>query len=113
MYFSEDSSTTTDTDAENADTAAEYAPSTSSEPYFPTKKELDDLISDLGLTKSGAKLLTSRLDEWNLLGDDCKSTSYRNRHLKFFVYFDVIENLCYCKDVEDLFCAVGLDNDPT
>ena len=43
MYFSEDLSTTIDTDAENADTAAEYAPSTSSEPYFPTKKELDDL----------------------------------------------------------------------
>ena len=38
MYFSKDSSTTTDTDAENADTAAEYAPSTSSQPHFPTKK---------------------------------------------------------------------------
>ena len=33
MYFSEDSLTTTDTDAE-------YAPSTSSEPHFPTKNEL-------------------------------------------------------------------------
>ena len=31
MYFSEDSSTTTDTDAKNADTDAEYASSTSSE----------------------------------------------------------------------------------
>ena len=56
MYFSEDSSTTTDTDTKNADADAEYAPSTSSEPYFPTKKELDDLIRDLGLTKSGAEL---------------------------------------------------------
>ena len=37
MYFSEDSLTITDTDAE-------YALSTSSEPHFPTKKELDDLI---------------------------------------------------------------------
>ena len=37
MYFSEDSSTTTDTDAE-------YASSTSLEPHFPTKKELDDLM---------------------------------------------------------------------
>ena len=67
MYFSEDSSTTTDTDAE-------CASSTSSEPHFPTKKELDDLIRDLGLTKSAAELLTYRLNEWNLLGDDCKST---------------------------------------
>ena len=56
MYFSEDSSTTTDTDAENAS-------STSSEPHFPIKKELDDLICDLGLTKFGAELLTSRLNE--------------------------------------------------
>ena len=52
MYFSEDSSTTTDPDAKNAS-------STSSKPHFPTKKELDDLIRDLGLTKSGAELLTS------------------------------------------------------
>ena len=75
MYFSEDSSTTTDIDAENADTNAEYAPSASLEPRFPTKKELDDLIRDLGLTKSGAELLTFRLNEWNLLGDDCKNTA--------------------------------------
>ena len=44
MHFSEDSSTTTDTDAKNADNDTEYAPSTSSESHFPTKKELDDLI---------------------------------------------------------------------
>ena len=92
MYFSENSSTTTDTDAENADTDAEYAPSTSSEPHFPTKKKLDDLISDLGFTKFGAELLTSRLNELNLLGDDRKSTAYRNRNLEFSVYFDVIED---------------------
>ena len=113
MYFSEDSSTTTDTDAKNADTDAECASSTSSESHFATKKELDDLIRGLGLTKSGAELLTSRLNEWNLLGDDCKSTAYRNRHLEFSVYFDVIEDLCYCKDVEGLLSVVGIDHDPT
>ena len=106
MYFSEDSSTTTDTDAQ-------YAPSTSSEPHFQTKKELDDLIRDLGLTKSGAELLTSKLNKWNLLGDYCKSTAYRNKHLEFSVYFDVIEGFCYCKDVEGLFSAIGIDHDPT
>ena len=63
MYFSENSSTTTDTDAKNEDTDAEYASSTSSEPHFPTKKELNDLICDLGLMKFGAELLTSRLNE--------------------------------------------------
>ncbi|CAK8678326.1 unnamed protein product [Clavelina lepadiformis] len=109
MYSSEDSATA----SENADTDAQYAPTTSSEPHFPTKKELDDLIRYLGLTKSGAELLTSRLNEWNLLGDDCKSTAYRNRHLEFSVYFDVIKDLCYCKDVEGLFSAVGIEHDPT
>ena len=33
--------------------------------------------------------------------------------MEFSVYFDVIEDLCYCKDVEGLFCAVGIDHDPT
>ena len=85
-------------------------PTTSAEPHFPTKQELDDLIRGLGLTKFGAELLTSRLNEWNLLGNDCKSTAYRKRHLEFSVYFDVIEDLCYCKDIEGLF---GINHDPT
>ena len=33
--------------------------------------------------------------------------------MKFSVYFDAIEDLCYCKDVEGLFGAVGIDHDPT
>ena len=79
-----------------------------SKPHFPTKQELDDLIRDLGITKFEAELLTSRLKERNVLDHDCKSTAYRKRHLMFSVYFDVIEDLCYCKDVEDLFRAVGI-----
>ena len=107
--LSEDSATA----SENSDIDAEYAPTTSTEPHFPTKQELDDLIRDLVPSKSGAELLTSRLNEWNLLGNDCKSTAYRKRHLHFSVYFDVIEDLCYGKDVEGLFRAVGIDHNPT
>ena len=33
--------------------------------------------------------------------------------MEFSVYFDVIEDLCYCKDVEGLFSAVGIDHNPT
>ena len=73
---------------------------------------MDDLIRDLGLTKSGAELVTPCLNEWNLLGNDCKSTDYRKRHLEFSAYFDVIEDLCYSKDIECLFHAVGIDRDP-
>ena len=56
MYFSEDSSTTTDT--ENADTNAEYASSTSLKPHFPTKKELDDLIRDYGSYKIWSRIIS-------------------------------------------------------
>ena len=71
-----------------------------------------DLIRDLGFTKSGVELLTSRLNEWNLLGDYCKRTAYRNRHLEFFVYFNVIEDPYYCKDKKGLISTVGKDPNP-
>ena len=108
-YLSEDSATA----SENSVIDAEYEPTTSAEPHFLTEQELDDLTRDLGLTKYGAELLTSSLNGWNLLGDDCKSTAYRKRHLELSVYFDVIEDLCYSKDVEGVFRAVGIDHDPT
>ena len=38
-------------------------------PYYPNQKDLNDLIRDLGLTKSNTELLTSRLKQWNLLDD--------------------------------------------
>jgi len=41
------------------------------QPYFPNQQELEDLIQDLGLTNSNAKLLTQRLMEWNLLNKSC------------------------------------------
>ena len=38
-------------------------------PYFPNQKNINDLIRDVGLTKSNAELLTSRLKQWNLLDE--------------------------------------------
>ena len=46
-------------------------PHRNSEPHFPRQQELDDLVRDMGLTKSNAELLTSRLKEWNLLDLSC------------------------------------------
>jgi len=89
-----------------------FVPRTSSRHHFPNQSELDDLIRDLGLTKSGAELLTSRLKEWNLLGEDCRTTLHRKRHAEFAIYFEVSESLCYCKDVNGLFTAVGLRHEP-
>ena len=58
--LSEDSATAR---SENLVIDAEYAPTTSAEPHFPTEQDLDDLIRHLGLTKSVAELLTSLQEE--------------------------------------------------
>ena len=87
-----------------------FEPRLKSRPHFPNQRELDDLIRDLGLTKSGAELLASRLNEWNLLGEDCRSTTYRKRHEEFEVFFDISDDLCFCKDINGLFSAVGIDH---
>ena len=50
-YLSEDAATA----SENSNIDAEYAP-TSADPHLPTKQDLDDLIRDPGLTRSGAEL---------------------------------------------------------
>ena len=72
---------TTDTDHRITD--ENYLIVTSSTPHFPNKTELDDLIRDLHLTKSGAALLTSRLRESNLLGEDCVSTARGMKNFRF------------------------------
>jgi hypothetical protein len=46
-------------------------------PHFPNQQEMDDLVRDLGLTKSNSELLTSRLRQWNLLDSSCKSSGYK------------------------------------
>ena len=81
-----------------------------SQPHFPNKQELDNLVRDLGLTKSDAEILTSRLKEWNLLDHSCKSSSYRKRHITFSQYYTVDENssLCYCTDIKGLFEEIGV-----
>jgi len=33
--------------------------------------------------------------------------------LDFSVYFEVVQDLCYCKDVNGLFNAVGIEHEPT
>jgi len=91
----------------------EFLPKNASKPHFPNSNELDDLIRDLNLSKSGAEILTSRLKQWNLLDDDCRATKYRNRHEEFGMYFEMSNYLCYCKDINGLFSALKLDHDST
>ena len=89
-----------------------FVPITTFQPHFPNQSELNDLIRDLVLTKSGAELLSSRLMEWNLLDEDYRTFVYRKRHKEFEIYYDLCNDLCYCKDVTGLFTSLRLEHDP-
>ena len=77
-------------------------------PYFPNQKDINDLIRDLGLTKSNAELLTSRLKQWNLLDESVQVTDQRKRHKTFSNFFSQQDGLCVCNNVASLFEAIGL-----
>ena len=83
-----------------------------SKPHFPTQQELNDLIRDIGLTKSNAEILTSRLQEWNLLDKSCKVSEQRKRHASFSQFFTLRDQLCYCHNVGGLFKEIGFSYDP-
>jgi hypothetical protein len=72
-------------------------------PYYPNQKDLNDLIRDLGLTKSNAELLTSRLKQWNLLDESVQVTDQRKRHQAFSSFFTCQNGLCFCHNVTSLF----------
>ena len=74
---------------------------------------MDDLTRDLGLTKAKAKILSSRLKEWNLLAPSCKICKPRKRHVTFANFYAMSSDsdlplLCYCFDIQGLFQEVGI-----
>ena len=81
--------------------------SSSKETHFPKQQEIDDLVWDLGLTKSDAEVLTSCLKVWNLLDPSCMASIYRKRHLTFATYFAKTNTECYCADIDGLFNEIG------
>ncbi|KAL6459437.1 hypothetical protein MHYP_G00329090 [Metynnis hypsauchen] len=81
-------------------------------PYYPNQKDLNNLIRDLGLTKSNAELLTSRLKQWNLLDESIQVTGQRKRHQVFSTFFSHQDGLCFCNNVAGLFEAIGITCNP-
>ena len=77
-------------------------------PYFPNQKDINYLIRDLGLTKTNAELLTSRLKQWNLLHESVQVTDQRKHHKTFSNFFSQQDWLCFCNNVASLFQAIGL-----
>ena len=82
-------------------------------PYFPNQKDIDDLIRDLGLTKSNAELLTSSLKQWNLLDESVQVTDQIKRHQTFSSFFRRQDGLYFCNDVAGLFEAIGISCNPS
>ncbi|GBO34590.1 hypothetical protein AVEN_50030-1 [Araneus ventricosus] len=85
-----------------------------SSPHKITSVELNDLVRDLDLSKSKAEILASRLQQWNLLEENVRVTSFRTRHLLFESFFKKEESLVYYYDIHALlkeFCIVHKPNE--
>src|SRR6218665_2344854 len=81
--------------------------------YFANQEDVNDLIRDLGLTKSNAELLISRLKQWNLLDESVQVTDQRKRHETFSNFFSRQDGLCFCNNVACLFKAKGITCNPS
>lgn len=57
------------------------------EPHLIRQGELNDLVRDLNLSKAQAELLSSRLQQWNLLHPSTKVSVYRQRDAEFVDFF--------------------------
>ena len=79
----------------------------SSLPHLISQTEMNDLVRDLGLSKTKSELLVSRLKGWNLLQAETNITEYRNRDKEFVQYFKQDNDLSYCDDVEGLMTVLG------
>ena len=82
-------------------------------PHWFTQEDLNDLARDLYLSKQQSELLSSRLKRWNLVQEDVRITSFRNRNKDLASFFDMENKLCYCTNIPDLFTSLGLLHNPS
>jgi hypothetical protein len=85
--------------------------SSAPQPNILTQDELKDLVRDLELSKSKAKLLGSRLKRWNLLEKNVRMSSFRS-HQQLEPFFRKEDVLVFCYDVDGLMNALGMKHDP-
>ena len=76
--------------------------------YFSNQKDINDLIRDLGLTKSNAELLTSRLKQRNLMDESVQVTDQRQCRKTFSNFFSRQDGLCFCNNVAGLSEVIGI-----
>ena len=96
------------------DTKSTYSGTSVNEPHWITQEDLNDLARDLYLSKQQSELLASRLKQWNLVQEDVRITSFRNRNNKDLASFFYMGNkLCYCTNIPGLFTSLGLPHNPS
>ena len=62
------------------DIESTYSRTSGNEPHWITQEDLNDLARDLYLSKQQSELLASWLKQWNLVQEDVRITSFRNRN---------------------------------
>ena len=95
------------------DIESTYSGNSGNEPHWITQEDLNGLARDLYLSKQQSELLASRLKQWNLVQEDVRITSFRNRNKDLASFFDMENKLCYCKNIPGLFTSLGLPHNPS
>ena len=90
------------------DIESTYSGTSGNEPHWITQEGLNDLARDLYLWKQQSELLASRLKQWNLVQENVRITSFRNRNKDLGSFFNMENKLCYCTNIPGLFTSLRL-----
>jgi hypothetical protein len=77
-----------------------------------TQEKLNYLVRDLDLTKSKAELLSSRLQQWNLLKENVRISVYREMHEDLVEFFKMERGLVACTDIDGLMQTLNINHNP-
>ena len=102
---SEDDLSSTDSETTMADN--NFPPSLLPPQLF-SQNELNDLASNLNLSKESSELLASRLKEKNIIQPGTFITYYRNRHAEFLPYFTQEKDIVFSNNVEGVLKKLGV-----
>jgi len=106
-----DDDESSDEECVTADVDELYDPEPDEEkPHLLTQEDLNDLITDLSLSKEKAELLGSRLKQWNLLRKGTKISVFRDRHTNLASFYQMEEGVCFCADIDGLMCELGYEH---
>ena len=100
-------------DAETDGADEIYEPETETKkPHLLNQEELNDLVRDLSLSKEKAEVLSSRLQQWNLLQEGTKISYFRDRHKNLSAFYQLENDFCFCTDVNGLMQHLGYEHTP-